>query len=82
VMDSIVTGGIVPATTRITRDPLSLLISKYYSALIRPPLLKTGSLPDGSGGNFPIPFTAFMKEAMKNRDPGALRPGRHHGLHR
>jgi citrate lyase subunit alpha/citrate CoA-transferase len=60
--------GIVSGTTRVTRDPLRLLISRYASQLIESsPYFKEGiSFQTGAGG-IPLAVTAFMKEAMKKR---------------
>ncbi len=57
--------GIVSGTTKVTRDPLRLLISKYASQLIEAsPYFKDGiSFQTGAGG-IPLAVTAFMKEAM------------------
>lgn len=60
--------GIVSGTTRVTRDPLRLLIAKYASQLIEAsPYFRNGiSFQTGAGG-IPLAVTAFMKEAMKRR---------------
>lgn len=60
--------GIVSGTTRVTRDPLRLLIASYASKLIEAsPYFKNGlSFQTGAGG-IPLAVTAFMKEAMKRR---------------
>ena len=57
--------GIVSGTTKVTRDPLRLLIAKYASELIEAsPYFKDGiSFQTGAGG-IPLAVTAFMKEAM------------------
>lgn len=57
--------GIVSGTTKVTRDPLRLLISRYASKLIEAsPYFKDGiSFQTGAGG-IPLAVTAFMKEAM------------------
>ena len=57
--------GIVSGTTKVTRDPLRLLISKYASQLIEAsPYFKDGiSFQTGAGG-IPLAVTAFMKKAM------------------
>jgi len=57
--------GIVSGTTKVTRDPLRLLISKYASQLIEAsPYFKDGiSFQTGAGG-IPLAVTAFMKAAM------------------
>jgi len=57
--------GIVSGTTKVTRDPLRLLIAKYASALIEAsPYFKEGiSFQTGAGG-IPLAVTAFMKDAM------------------
>lgn len=57
--------GIVSGTTKVTRDPLRLLISRYASKLIESsPYFKDGiSFQTGAGG-IPLAVTAFMKEAM------------------
>lgn len=64
--------GIVSGTTRVTRDPLRLLIAKYASKLIEAsPYFKDGiSFQTGAGG-IPLAVTAFMKEAMKRRGVSA-----------
>ncbi|MDR1965305.1 MAG: citrate lyase subunit alpha [Synergistaceae bacterium] len=61
--------GIVSGTTRVTRDPMRLLIAKYASRLIEAsPYFMVGiSFQTGAGG-IPLAVTAFMKEAMKRRD--------------
>lgn len=61
--------GIVSGTTRVTRDPLRLLIAKYASRLIEAsPYFKDGiSFQTGAGG-IPLAVTAFMREAMKKRE--------------
>ena len=60
--------GIVSGSTRVTRDPLRLLIAKYASGLIEAsPYFKNGiSFQTGAGG-IPLAVTAFMKEAMLRR---------------
>ena len=60
--------GIVSGTTRVTRDPLRLLIAGYASKLIEAsPYFKDGvSFQTGAGG-IPLAVTAFMKDAMKRR---------------
>ncbi|MDL2297656.1 citrate lyase subunit alpha [Synergistaceae bacterium OttesenSCG-928-D05] len=60
--------GIVSGTTRVTRDPLRLLIAKYASQLIEAsPYFQDGiSFQTGAGG-IPLAVTAFMKEAMIKR---------------
>lgn len=60
--------GIVSGTTKVTRDPLRLLISKYASKLIEasPYFMDGISFQTGAGG-IPLAVTAFMKEAMKRR---------------
>ncbi|WP_352425290.1 citrate lyase subunit alpha [Aminomonas paucivorans] len=60
--------GIVSGTTRVTRDPLRLLISQYASRLIEasPYFVDGISFQTGAGG-IPLAVTAFMKEAMKKR---------------
>jgi citrate lyase subunit alpha/citrate CoA-transferase len=57
--------GIVSGTTRVTRDPLRLLISRYASRLIEASqYFQDGiSFQTGAGG-IPLAVTAFMKEAM------------------
>ena len=57
--------GIVSGTTKVTRDPLRLLISRYASLLIEAsPYFKDGiSFQTGAGG-IPLAVTAFMKQAM------------------
>lgn len=57
--------GIVSGTTKVTRDPLRLLISNYASKLIEAsPYFTEGlSFQTGAGG-IPLAVTAFMKEAM------------------
>lgn len=61
--------GIVSGTTRVTRDPLRLLIAKYASKLIEasPYFMDGISFQTGAGG-IPLAVTAFMKEAMRRRD--------------
>ncbi|MDR2779637.1 MAG: citrate lyase subunit alpha [Synergistaceae bacterium] len=61
--------GIVSGTTRVTRDPMRLLIAKYASRLIEssPYFMDGISFQTGAGG-IPLAVTAFMKEAMKRRD--------------
>ncbi len=61
--------GIVSGTTRVTRDPLRLLIAKYASRLIEAsPYFKNGiSFQTGAGG-IPLAVTAFLKEAMLRRE--------------
>ena len=60
--------GIVSGTTKVTRDPLRLLISRYASQLIEAsPYFKDGiSFQTGAGG-IPLAVTAFMKQAMIKR---------------
>lgn len=60
--------GIVSGTTRVTRDPLRLLIAGYASRLIEAsPYFREGiSFQTGAGG-IPLAVTAFMKEAMIRR---------------
>jgi len=60
--------GIVSGTTRVTRDPLRLLISRYASQLIEAsPYFQDGiSFQTGAGG-IPLAVTAFMKDAMIKR---------------
>lgn len=60
--------GIVSGTTKVTRDPLRLLIAKYAARLIEAsPYFKEGiSFQTGAGG-IPLAVTAFMKEAMIRR---------------
>ncbi|MDR0649778.1 MAG: citrate lyase subunit alpha [Synergistaceae bacterium] len=60
--------GIVSGTTRVTRDPLRLLIARHASKLIEAsPFFQDGlSFQTGAGG-IPLAVTAFMKEAMKRR---------------
>jgi citrate lyase subunit alpha/citrate CoA-transferase len=62
-------GGIVSGTTRVTRDPLRLLIAKYASKLIEssPYFMDGISFQTGAGG-IPLAVTAYLKEAMKRRD--------------
>jgi citrate lyase subunit alpha/citrate CoA-transferase len=70
VMDSIGdSAGIVSGTTKVTRDPMRLLIAKYASRLIEasPYFMDGISFQTGAGG-IPLAVTAFMKEAMKRRD--------------
>ena len=57
--------GIVSGTTKVTRDPLRLLISRYASRLIEAsPYFKQGiSFQTGASG-IALAVTAFMKEAM------------------
>jgi len=61
--------GIVSGTTRVTRDPLRLLIAKYASRLIEasPYFMDGISFQTGAGG-IPLAVTAYMREAMKRRD--------------
>ncbi|MDR3280084.1 MAG: citrate lyase subunit alpha, partial [Synergistaceae bacterium] len=61
--------GIVSGTTKITRDPLKLLIAKYAARLIEasPYFMDGFSFQTGAGG-ISLAVTAFMKEAMKRRD--------------
>jgi citrate lyase subunit alpha/citrate CoA-transferase len=61
--------GIVSGTTRVTRDPMRLLIAKYASRLIEasPYFMDGISFQTGAGG-IPLAVTAFMKEAMRRRD--------------
>ncbi len=60
--------GIVSGTTKVTRDPLRLLISRYASQLIEAsPYFKDGlSFQTGASG-IALAVTAFMKEAMIKR---------------
>jgi citrate lyase subunit alpha/citrate CoA-transferase len=60
--------GIVSGTTRVTRDPLRLLIAKHASKLIEAsPYFRDGfSFQTGAGG-IPLAVTAFVREAMKQR---------------
>ncbi|MDR1943759.1 MAG: citrate lyase subunit alpha [Synergistaceae bacterium] len=60
--------GIVSGTTRVTQDPLRLLIAQNASRLIvASPYFTDGfSFQTGAGG-IPLAVTAFMKEAMKKR---------------
>lgn len=60
--------GIVSGTTRVTRDPLRLLIAGYASKLIEAsPYFRDGiSFQTGAGG-IPLAVTAFMKKAMISR---------------
>lgn len=60
--------GIVSGTTRVTRDPLRLLIAGYASSLIEAsPYFREGlSFQTGAGG-IPLAVTACMKEAMLKR---------------
>lgn len=59
---------IVSGTTKVTRDPLRLLIARYASKLIEAsPYFKEGiSFQTGAGG-IALAVTAFMKEAMLER---------------
>ncbi|MDR1650689.1 MAG: citrate lyase subunit alpha [Synergistaceae bacterium] len=61
--------GIVSGTTKVTRDPIRLLIAKYASRLIEasPYFMDGISFQTGAGG-IPLAVTAFLKEAMKRRD--------------
>ncbi|MDR3255725.1 MAG: citrate lyase subunit alpha [Synergistaceae bacterium] len=60
--------GIVSGTTRVTRDPLRLLIAKYASKLIETSqYFRDGINFQTGAGGIPLAVTAFMKEAMKNR---------------
>ncbi|MDR0654647.1 MAG: citrate lyase subunit alpha, partial [Synergistaceae bacterium] len=70
VMDSIGDPtGIVSGTTKVTRDPLRLLIASHASKLIEasPYFMDGISFQTGAGG-IPLAVTAFMKEAMKRRN--------------
>ncbi len=60
--------GIVSGTTKVTRDPMRLLIARYASKLIEAsPYFKNGiSFQTGAGG-ISLAVTAFMKEAMIKR---------------
>lgn len=60
--------GIASGTTRVTRDPLRLLIARYASQLIEAsPYFRDGiSFQTGAGG-IPLAVTAFMKQAMLKR---------------
>ncbi|MDY3868969.1 MAG: citrate lyase subunit alpha [Pyramidobacter sp.] len=60
--------GIVSGTTKVTRDPLRLLIAKYASRLIEAsPYFKDGiSFQTGASG-IALAVTAFMKDAMTKR---------------
>ena len=60
--------GIVSGTTKITRDPLRLLIARYASRLIEAsPYFKDGlSFQTGASG-IALAVTAFMREAMLKR---------------
>lgn len=60
--------GIVSGTTRVTRDPLRLLIARYASRLIEAsPYFTEGiSFQTGAGG-IPLAVTAYMKQAMITR---------------
>lgn len=60
--------GIVSGTTRVTRDPLRLLIAGYASRLIEAsPYFREGiSFQTGAGG-IPLAVTAYMKQAMIKR---------------
>jgi citrate lyase subunit alpha/citrate CoA-transferase len=61
--------GIVSGTTKVTRDPMRLLIAKYASRLIEasPYFMDGISFQTGAGG-IPLAVTAFLREAMKRRD--------------
>ncbi|EHM09555.1 citrate lyase, alpha subunit [Thermanaerovibrio velox DSM 12556] len=61
--------GIVSGSTRITRDPLRLLIAQMASSLIEASsCFKDGiSFQTGAGG-IPLAVTAFMKDAMIRRN--------------
>jgi citrate lyase subunit alpha/citrate CoA-transferase len=61
--------GIVSGTTKVTRDPLRLLIAQYASKLIEasPYFMDGISFQTGAGG-IPLAVTAFMREAMQRRD--------------
>lgn len=60
--------GIVSGTTKVTRDPLRLIIARYASRLIEvSPYFKDGiSFQTGASG-IALAVTAFMKEAMVKR---------------
>ena len=60
--------GIVSGSTRITKDPLRLLIARMASELIEAsPYFRDGiSFQTGAGG-IPLAVTAFLKEAMIRR---------------
>lgn len=60
--------GIISGSTRVTRDPLRLLIAGYASQLIgASPYFKDGiSFQTGAGG-IPLAVTAFMKQSMLER---------------
>ena len=60
--------GIVSGTTKVTRDPLRLLIARYASRLIEAsPYFKSGiSFQTGASG-IALAVTAFMKDAMVKR---------------
>jgi citrate lyase subunit alpha/citrate CoA-transferase len=61
--------GIASGATKVTRDPLRLLIAKHASRLIEssPYFMDGISFQTGAGG-IPLAVTAFMREAMKRRD--------------
>ena len=60
--------GIVSGSTKVTRDPLRLLIARYAAQLVEAsPYFKNGiSFQTGAGG-IPLAVTAFLKEAMIRR---------------
>ena len=60
--------GIVSGTTKITRDPLRLLIAKYASRLIEAsPYFRNGIAFQTGASGIALAVTAFMKEAMLRR---------------
>ncbi|MDR3355313.1 MAG: citrate lyase subunit alpha, partial [Synergistaceae bacterium] len=61
--------GIVSGTTRVTRDPLRLMIAKYASKLIEssPYFMDGIGFQTGAGG-IPLAVTDCIKEGMKRRD--------------
>ena len=61
--------GIVSGTTKITRDPLRLLIAKYASRLIEEsPYFKDGIAFQTGASGIALAVTAFMKKAMLQRN--------------
>lgn len=60
--------GIVSGSTKVTRDPLRLLIARHAAKLVEAsPYFKNGiSFQTGAGG-IPLAVTAFLKEAMVRR---------------
>jgi citrate lyase subunit alpha/citrate CoA-transferase len=60
--------GIVSGTTRVTRDPMRLMIAKYASKLIESsPYFADGIGFQTGAGGIPLAVTAYIKDAMKRR---------------